>query len=435
MARHLQKISISFTLSCLLSEFGYGTTPCQNGYDYNNRCDPYYNINLIKAKVSNDKNMVSRQVIPIAKSTTKLENIVVKAHSIQRQSDLSYLDSLRKRYSKQFDGNMGLQALIDRSKYLELKKIDKEEVKNNEVVKATPSIKKNTEQVSKSKINAKEEISTKSTKKNNTLNVSTVNKKTNSTKIVTNKKPKKTKIYVVKKGDNLIKIAKKFSLNKKALLSLNKLDKNATIKIGQKLIIPSKAKVKTLLAKNKFKSKSNNIGIYTVKKGDTLSLIAKKNNISLTMLRELNKLSRSSKIKIGQKLVLTPSKVKKLKPNDYDIVKNIKFEKVPSFKYKRKIRVVATAYTSHRNQTDKTPFLAAWNNRLKPGMKIIAVSPDLIKKYGLTNGVKVKILGLPGYYVVRDKMNARLRNHIDIYMGVNKRRALQWGRKRIVLYW
>ncbi len=439
MARHLQKISISFTLSCLLSEFGYGTTPCQNGYDYNNRCDPYYNINLIKAKVSNDKNMVSRQVIPIAKSTTKLENLVVKAHGVQRQSDLSYLDSLRKRYSKQFDGNMGLQALIDRSKYLELKKIDKEEPKANEVVK-TPLIKTNAKEVSKAKITFNQEISTKSTKKNITSSLSSVNNEINKSKIVTNKKivkakkAKKTNIYVVKKGDNLIKIAKKFSLNKKALLSLNKLDKNATIKIGQKLILPSKAKLKTLLTKKKSKKKSN-VGIYIVKKGDTLSLIARKNNISLTTLRELNKLSRSSKIKIGQKLVLSPSKIKRVKSNDYDIVKNIKFEKVPSLKYKRKIRVVATAYTSHRNQTDKTPFLAAWNNRLRPGMKIIAVSPDLIKKYGLTNGVKVKILGLPGYYVVRDKMNARLRNHIDIYMGVNKRRALQWGRKRIVLYW
>ncbi len=30
---------------------------------------------------------------------------------------------------------------------------------------------------------------------------------------------------------------------------------------------------------------------------------------------------------------------------------------------KRKLRVTATAYTSHKAQTDNTPFLAAWNNR------------------------------------------------------------------------
>ena len=68
-------------------------------------------------------------------------------------------------------------------------------------------------------------------------------------------------------------------------------------------------------------------------------------------------------------------------------------------------------------------------------MKIIAVSPDLIRKYGITNGVRVKISGLPGTYVVRDKMNARLRNHIDIYMGTDRRRALRWGHRYVYMYY
>jgi len=68
-------------------------------------------------------------------------------------------------------------------------------------------------------------------------------------------------------------------------------------------------------------------------------------------------------------------------------------------------------------------------------MKIIAVSPDLIRKYGITNGTKVKISGLRGIYTVRDKMNPRLRNHIDIYMGLDRRKALRWGRRRVILYW
>jgi len=106
-----------------------------------------------------------------------------------------------------------------------------------------------------------------------------------------------------------------------------------------------------------------------------------------------------------------------------------------TLKGKRKLRVQATAYTSHRGQTDKTPFLAAWNNRLRPGMKVIAVSRDLIRKYGLGNGKKVRIQGLPGYYTVRDKMNKRYTKRIDIYMGTNRRKALRWGRKRVVIYW
>jgi 3D (Asp-Asp-Asp) domain-containing protein len=106
-----------------------------------------------------------------------------------------------------------------------------------------------------------------------------------------------------------------------------------------------------------------------------------------------------------------------------------------TLKGKHKLRVQATAYSSHVGQTDSTPFLAAWNNRLRPGMKAIAVSRDLIKKYGLGNGKKVRIQGLPGYYTVRDKMNKRYTKRIDIYMGTNRRKALRWGRKRVIIYW
>ena len=461
MARQLKKVSISFTLSCLLLELGHGSTPCQNGYDYNNRCDPYYNVNLIQAKVSNDRNRVDRRVLAKKEDEIKaLHKIAIKANGVQRQSDLSYLDSLRRKYSNQFDGNIGLQALIDRSKYLSLKKIDKEdksEIKKDSTKIASKEAKSKQESKTKPKHIAKKDTKTKETApkytstKEKTSATQKSKIKVTKSKVSESKKTKQkiakkstnrknSKFYTVKKGDSLIKIAKKFSLKKDTILSLNKLDKNATIKIGQKLILPLKTENKIAKANKKTKQLKNALkqfekGIYTVKSGDTLSLIAKKKNISLVKLRELNRLSRSSKIKVGQKLILTASSRKRLKSKSYNFVKNIKFKKAPSLKYKRKIRVVATAYTSHRNQTDKTPFLAAWNNRIRPGMKIIAVSPDLIRKYGLTNGVKVKILGLPGYYVVRDKMNARLRNHIDIYMGVNKRRALQWGRRRIVLYW
>jgi len=97
--------------------------------------------------------------------------------------------------------------------------------------------------------------------------------------------------------------------------------------------------------------------------------------------------------------------------------------------------VVATAYTSHRNQTDSTPFVAAWGNRIGPGMRIIAVSRDLIRKHGLKNGTKVRITGLPETYIVRDKMNERFCNKIDIYMGVDKRKAIRWGRRYVKLSW
>ena len=103
--------------------------------------------------------------------------------------------------------------------------------------------------------------------------------------------------------------------------------------------------------------------------------------------------------------------------------------------YARSLRVTATAYTSHVNQTDSTPNIAAWGDRLKPGMKSIAVSRDLLKVYGLKHGQKVRIKGLKGEYRVLDKMNKRWKKKIDIYMGMNKRRAFKWGRRKVDIYW
>ncbi len=106
-----------------------------------------------------------------------------------------------------------------------------------------------------------------------------------------------------------------------------------------------------------------------------------------------------------------------------------------SEKNKRKMTVTATAYTSHVNQTDSTPNIAAWGDRLKPGMKIIAVSRDMLDVYGLKHLTKVRIKGLEGEYLVMDKMNKRWKKKIDIYMGMDLKKAYKWGRKKVELQW
>jgi len=102
---------------------------------------------------------------------------------------------------------------------------------------------------------------------------------------------------------------------------------------------------------------------------------------------------------------------------------------------KRTLKVTATAYTSHVAQTDSTPNIAAWGDRLRPGMKVIAVSRDLLYKYGLKRGTRVKISGLKGTYRVLDKMNKRWRKKIDIYMGKDIKAAMNWGRRTVRITW
>lgn len=95
--------------------------------------------------------------------------------------------------------------------------------------------------------------------------------------------------------------------------------------------------------------------------------------------------------------------------------------------------VTASAYNSVYWQTDSiSPSIAAWGDTLKPGMKSIAVSRDLIKM-GLTHNTMVKIDTFPDTFYVKDKMHWRWRNRIDIYMGKDVQKAREWGKKRIMI--
>lgn len=103
--------------------------------------------------------------------------------------------------------------------------------------------------------------------------------------------------------------------------------------------------------------------------------------------------------------------------------------------YNNNLKVTATAYTSHVDQTDSTPNIAAWGDRLSSGMKVIAVSRDLLNVYGLKHRQKVRIKGLDGEFLVLDKMNKRWKKKIDIYMGMDKKKAFQWGRRKVEISW
>lgn len=101
---------------------------------------------------------------------------------------------------------------------------------------------------------------------------------------------------------------------------------------------------------------------------------------------------------------------------------------------RRSRTVTATAYNATVAQTDDRPTEAAWGDRLKPDMKVIAVSRDLLKA-GLDRGTRVRIDGLPGTWVVLDRMAARHRNRIDLFMGDDVRAARRWGRRKVTIRW
>jgi LysM repeat protein len=236
--------------------------------------------------------------------------------------------------------------------------------------------------------------------------------------------------YIVARGDALSKIAKKFGLKTKKLAKINGLKIKDPLLVGQKLTLPFEQKMINALAS----------ATYRVEAGDTLISIAKKFNLDPKAVVEFNGIKSNTAIRTGN-IVKLPlpyvlAKKQKAEAKKKKLAAQQKSGKVDLLSFgKNQLRVTATAYSSHTGQTDSTPFLAAWNNRLRPGMKIIAVSRDMLTKYGMRNGTKVRIGGLPGYYRVRDKMNKRYKKRIDIYTGVDRKKALRWGRRSVVIYW
>lgn len=94
--------------------------------------------------------------------------------------------------------------------------------------------------------------------------------------------------YVVKSGDSLYSISRKYGVSVDELMNVNNL-KSTVLSVGQVLKIPNSGEVTNV--------------IYTVKKGDSLWSIAKNNKTTVDAIVKLNNLSNAN-LSIGQKLLL-----------------------------------------------------------------------------------------------------------------------------------
>jgi 3D (Asp-Asp-Asp) domain-containing protein len=101
---------------------------------------------------------------------------------------------------------------------------------------------------------------------------------------------------------------------------------------------------------------------------------------------------------------------------------------------KKSLEVTVSAYNSIPSQTSGNAAETAWGDKLKPGMKAVAVSQDLIKR-GLGHKTPVRIEGLKGEYLVLDKMPKRWAKRVDVYMGKDVKAARKWGKKKRTITW
>ena len=108
------------------------------------------------------------------------------------------------------------------------------------------------------------------------------------------KNPSKIIIHVVEKGDTLSSISKKYSIKKELIIKANKLLDENYIFIGQNLKI----------TENFIPESNNNAYYHEIKKGENLTEIANKYNLSLSKLIEINGIKNQNILEVGTKIKL-----------------------------------------------------------------------------------------------------------------------------------
>ena len=129
-------------------------------------------------------------------------------------------------------------------------------------------------------------------------------------------------VYIVRKGDSLGRLSRKYKTTIKHLMDLNGL-KNHNIRIGQKLNVPKRGSVSAAAAAPESKAAkrpalSEGEIEHVVKSGETLGGIAIKYKTSVKALMERNSIKDPRKLRVGQVLAVSsgakPSEAKQSAP-------------------------------------------------------------------------------------------------------------------------
>jgi N-acetylmuramoyl-L-alanine amidase len=131
-----------------------------------------------------------------------------------------------------------------------------------------------------------------------------VNKKQNDDEIT-------TAYYRIKHGDTLFSVAGHFNTKVAVLLKLNNFKLEDPLFAGRKIVVPvnktgneEKISVAASDPKEKSSVRKKSSRIYTVKKGDTLFLLAKNNSTTMQELLKINNMKSTDRLLYGQKIKL-----------------------------------------------------------------------------------------------------------------------------------
>lgn len=199
--------------------------------------------------------------------------------------------------------------------------------------------------------------------------------KVESQKVLVNNKPRE---YFVENGDTLSGIGKKFEVSVKDLKNANSM-RSDDLKIGARVIIPgafsTSGETKTARENKPVYLNINETTRYVVKKGDNLTLIAKRFNVSVEDLKNTNHI-KGGAVRIGQAISIpTQSKSAKLNVEDINAGRD---------QYKRDVQTSLKAGTDNNQENGGEIGDISRDSIIKVAMRFIGVP----YKFGGTSLIK-----------------------------------------------
>jgi len=129
------------------------------------------------------------------------------------------------------------------------------------------------------------------------------------------------KTHIIKKGDTVSRICRKYDINKKTLLKANDLRSN-TLVAGKRLRIPYRTTSYKLIDEKLMKAGlqpaemlPENLIIHKIKPGETISELSKRYNVPPHMIAAWNGLANLNRIKAGQQLAFYLQDSDNIEPN------------------------------------------------------------------------------------------------------------------------
>jgi membrane-bound lytic murein transglycosylase D len=118
-------------------------------------------------------------------------------------------------------------------------------------------------------------------------------------------KQHRDRLYTVRRGDSLSKIARKYSVRESELVALNNLRSRHRIRAGQVLALPDAPGARAPVSVARMDPPAD--GVYKVRRGDTISRIATRFGLTEASLVSMNGLRNRHQIAVGQRLLVSVS--------------------------------------------------------------------------------------------------------------------------------